>query len=339
MRIAVVTFVLNSHSGARAAVETAKTFTKMGNTIDLICTPQLFDAALADQLNSAKLHIHQVSNPLKLFSLLLSLRPNVISFHGILSQLLICRFTDIPVYSHYYGTQFVNPLLNTLIYLKTLLLVWLPHKIYGISNYTSAECHRLYGRKITTIYLGCDHLTKSTNFKKIRSTAINLLSVSRLVPYKGFDRLIRIANILPCTLTIAGSQPNLRYLAYLKSISTPKITILTNISDDQLIKLYQNTDIYLSADRYLFFGLPILEAATFKIPTVTLSHAAASEVVINGSTGFVTNSDTEFVQHLRQLIANKPLRKKLGLAAQKHSLNFSWQLFTKSLQKQYKYTT
>lgn len=169
-------------------------------------------------------------------------------------------------------------------------------------------------------------------------SVVSLLSISRFVPYKGFDRLIKIVADLPVTLTIAGSRSNPGYLDYLKKISTPKIKFLTDISDRQLINLYSQTDIYLSADRYLFLGLPILEAATFGIPTVTMAYAAAPEVVIHATTGFVANSELEFKHFLRQLVTNIALRQKLGSNAKRHATKFSWHTFAKNLEREYLHT-
>lgn len=338
MRIALVTYSLSYQSGARAAVELAKSLAKLGHTVELICTPYLFDPILSKKLASKKIHIHKISRVITLLSLIPSLHIDIISFNGVLSQLFLCRLTNIPIFSHYYGTQFAHPLLTPLIYAKGLLLTWLPHHLYGISNYCSVQCHRLYGRKIPTIYQGSDHLSTRKPTKKEASPP-ELLSISRIVPYKGFHRLIPIANRLRYRLTIAGSQPNLNYLTHLQTLSTPLITIKTSILDSDLIKLYCQTTIYLSADKYLFLGLPILEAATFGIPSVVFDYAAAREVVVHNHTGFVATTDSEFSAYLQKLATSKSLLTKFGSNAKNHAKQFTWSKFANRLDQEYRIIT
>lgn len=126
-------------------------------------------------------------------------------------------------------------------------------------------------------------------------------------------------------LTIVGSAPQPVYLRYLKTLINPPSRILTNVSETQLISLYQESDIYATADKYLFFGMPVLEAAVFGKPTVAFNYGAANEMIQHGKTGFVANNQEEFEAYLKLLIENRRLRNTMGRAAKLWAHNFSWE--------------
>jgi glycosyltransferase involved in cell wall biosynthesis len=217
----------------------------------------------------------------------------------------------------------------------SLPIIWLPHYLYGISEYCSKECLRLYKRKISTIYLGTTIFTKSKKKTQRSSKKIRALSVSRLVSYKGFHHIIQAVRNLPITLTIIGSSPNTNYLNYLKSIATSNTKIIINPSDKKLAHFYRLSDIYLSADKFLFFGFPILEAESFSLPVVSLNYAAASEVVLHSKTGLVATNMSEFRSYVIKLIKSASLRQTLGAAGLKHSQTFTWTKTASQLESAY----
>ncbi len=97
-------------------------------------------------------------------------------------------------------------------------------------------------------------------------------------------------------------------------------------TDHELAVLYQRAHIYASADRYLYFGLPICEAARFQIPAVSLSLAAAQEIIVHSKTGFIAKNQIEFSAYLEKLINNPNLRDKMGQSAQKRAQEiFTWE--------------
>ncbi|MBI3396898.1 glycosyltransferase family 4 protein, partial [Candidatus Woesebacteria bacterium] len=217
-----------------------------------------------------------------------------------------------------------------LIWLNTFLVLRLSSKVVSISRYCQQETGNIYKVASEIVYLGVNQPTEFTGLKKIKlSQKINLLSVSRIVPYKGFQKLINMVNNLTnlypnILLTIAGSSPDKKYLKYLNEIKGRNIQIIVNASEEELINLYKNSDIYLTADKYLFFGMPVLEAASFNIPSISLNYAAANEVIKNKKTGFVVNDEKDFQEKLKLLIVDKNLRIKMGKEAKRFSKELTW---------------
>ena len=67
------------------------------------------------------------------------------------------------------------------------------------------------------------------------------------------------------------------------------------------------------------FGLTAVEAAFFEVPVVATRRGGLPEIVIEGSTGFLVNSESprELADRLLELISNGQVRRTMGTAARK----------------------
>jgi glycosyltransferase involved in cell wall biosynthesis/uncharacterized membrane protein len=368
MKIAVVSYICNPKSGSRAPIELAKALSG-DNQVSFFALSENKDSPTVKnlkQLGVVVILIHKSKFPIfgnlidsvSLFKRLEDSRFDVISAHTTVSLLLACRATNIPLISTYYGTQFnvlgerilkktllvdtVDALLNLLIFMKGLILTRLPDQVVAISKYTAEEVQRLYKRRVGFVYLGNapSHFIKTRLEKEKKTKTINLLSVSRITPYKQFEKIIEAFKLIAkdvknVRLIIVGSSPQKNYLKYLKSLASDKVEILTELEDSELIQLYEDNDIYVSADKYLFFGMPVLEATSFAKPAVALNFAAASELIVHGKTGFLAKDEKELVFYLKKVIQNRQLRKRLGQAAKAFSKKFSWEKTASKYKKVY----
>ncbi len=358
MKIAVVTEILNTHSGSRAPIELAKHLANH-HKISIIAYTFQRNRQLENGLNKLNINIKLIkSSPSfnakliaipKLISYLKEENFDLISFHGTLPTFLACKLTSIPIVKTYYGTQlngylekklpsqknstadiFVNAFGNALILFSDKLQFWLSDKQVAISNYTAQEAHTLYGYDIPTIHLGANVLNKSKNKQTNRHP--HLLSISRITPYKGFHFLIEAVKQIekkrakPIYLTIAGSSQNPYYLQYLKEIKTNHTQILPNISDQELSNLYKKCDLYITCDQYIFFGMPILEAALYGKPALALDYCAAREIIEHNKTGLVAKNTDQLKTHIMRLIHKKDLLISFGKAAKHRAeTQFNWQ--------------
>lgn len=356
MRIAIISSILNPHSGARAPIELARQLAKT-NHVSLYASSRDSDMATLQTLRRERIKVNLlpysslpivgiVAELVQLFKQLNYEKPDVISTHTTLSYFLITKLIRTPVVMTYYGTQFdalyehflrqvwwltfLNELVNILTYIKVCLMVWSADEVIAISRYCQNEIFRLYKRRCQYIYLGGNpRFIRKQSRKKI-AAQIRLLSVSRITPYKQFEKIISAVNLFPkkveVRLTIAGSQPQAEYLNFLRSITDSRTRILTDVSDRELLELYRECDIYTTADRYLFFGLPIVEAAFFGKPTLACNYGAAGELIIHGKTGFIARTDEEFHRSFHILIHEKKVRTEMGKNARKFALRqFTWE--------------
>ncbi|MBI3486283.1 glycosyltransferase family 4 protein [Candidatus Daviesbacteria bacterium] len=362
MRVGVVSLICNTHSGSRAPIELAIALSKIGLKVSFFSFETNKDLSTVSLLEKAKVSLKLISksrvpiigaiiDSFNFYNELKNTPLDIITTHTTLSLLIGAKLTGKKILACYYGTQFnilrerflgnnflitfFDLILNKLIFIKSLLLLTLSTRVVSISKYCQNEAKLLYGIKSEVIYLGAvpdNFITKGIKRKK----EIVLLSVSRITPYKQFDLLIKVFNEIKrvnLKFIIAGSSPQRRYLQHLQMIKNSNTEILINPSDKKLNSIYQTADIYLSGDKYLFFGMPILEAASFSIPVVSLNYAAANEVITNGKSGVVENKLGGFKKSLEKLIDSPRLRAKMGQAAKQQAQKFKWEYTAKNYQK------
>ena len=369
MKIAILTEIINFHSGSRAPLEIARHLALLGNDVTVYAYSDMLDQRAKKSLilDKVKIKLVQKSNnrflakqlaAKTLYKLLKKDSPDIATFSGTPPFFIAAKLAGIPVVRIYQGVQFdaflenklphetpnfleslVNKLANIVIFAIDLMSFRLSNGVVSISKYAAQEGENLYRRKSdSVIYHGTTPLQNPKKTAKKDQTSINFVSVSRITPYKGFHKIINALNkVSPSKkikLTIVGSQPKKKYVKFLKQLGRDKLTIVTNTTDAKLAKIYKNSDIYVCADRYLYFGLPICEAANFGLPAVSFNFAAASELIIHGKTGYVARDQTEFANYLKKLIYEPKLRVEMGKKARKRAQEFfSWPKAAKQYEK------
>jgi glycosyltransferase involved in cell wall biosynthesis len=127
-----------------------------------------------------------------------------------------------------------------------------------------------------------------------------VLCVSRLMPYKNVNALVRAIDKCPnLELVVVGDGPE---LPRLKSIASRCTHLVGQVDDDELRWLYANTKGLVSAS-FEDFGLTPLEAASFGKPAAVLRAGGFLETVIEGKSGlfFNTPNPDEIARTIRQL--------------------------------------
>lgn len=360
MHIAIITKSASKKSGARVPFELAPCLSKYSK-VTIFAQRNKTQKNLKKNLAKNKVSLLFYSNPLDLYKKIKSGNFEVISFHSTLFEMLAARLTGLPIVKTYHGTQFdaylekflpnqkislidklINKSVNLLLYIQQKIELLLSKQVTSISKACQSELKTIYKTDSEIIYNGSTLKPKypsNTIPWKNQNRPTTLLSVSRITPYKGFHEIIEAVNELRLQgfnirLTIVGSTFKKNYLVYLKQIKNEKDKIILNIEDNNLSKIYQKTDIYITCDKYLFFGLPVLEAAQFGIPALVLNNNAASELVIHNQSGYLANNKEELRKYLKKLITSTKLRQKFGMNAQKRSFQkFAWQEISKKYYK------
>ncbi|MBS0351385.1 MAG: glycosyltransferase family 4 protein, partial [Proteobacteria bacterium] len=86
------------------------------------------------------------------------------------------------------------------------------------------------------------------------------------------------------------------------------------LPDHDLIRHYQNCDIFVAPSLFESFGLIFLEAMMFAKPVVGCDSGGVSEVVIHEQTGFLAlpGDPNSLLDCIRKLIKDEKLRLNLG---------------------------
>lgn len=145
------------------------------------------------------------------------------------------------------------------------------------SNYIARRIKNCYNRESTVIYPPVD----VDRFKISNKKDDYFITVSRLVPYKRTDLLIKAFNELGLKLLVIGEGPHKKYL---KSISSKNIEFLGYISSEDLAEKLSKARAFLySAEED--FGIVNVEAQAAGVPVIAYGRGGALETVIENETG------------------------------------------------------
>lgn len=158
-----------------------------------------------------------------------------------------------------------------------------------------------------------------------REKRINLLSVGRLVPNKGFMNLIRAFSEYQnqwnnqARLLIVGRPLSVLYDYYLelidliKSTGVEKSVIFSGgVSDAALKTYYLSADIFVLLSEHEGFCVPLVEAMAHKIPIVTLDSAAIAETAGDAALIWEHFDPGWIAASIDRLVCDKELARELG---------------------------
>jgi len=175
-----------------------------------------------------------------------------------------------------------------------------------------------------------------------------VVSVSRLVPRKGMDVLIRaaarLAPIHPdLQVVIGGGGRDLARLEELVAETAAPVRLVGRLPDDDLPALYGAADIFAMDCRTRWmgleqegFGIVFLEAAACGVPQIAGESGGSAEAVVDGETGLVVRdpkSVSELAEALRALIVDPDRRRAMGAAARTRAeAEFSYDVLAERLE-------
>ena len=175
-----------------------------------------------------------------------------------------------------------------------------------------------------------------------------VVSVSRLVPRKGMDTLIRAAVKLRETIpnvvvAIAGTGRDAKRLENLIETTGAPVRLLGRVNDDLLPGLYGAGDVFAMLCRSRLggleqegFGIVFLEAAAAGVPQVAGNSGGAADAVEDGETGVIVDppNDPDAVAFaLEKLLMNEELRREMSMNSRKRAEQlFSYDYLAKKLE-------
>jgi phosphatidylinositol alpha-1,6-mannosyltransferase len=157
-----------------------------------------------------------------------------------------------------------------------------------------------------------------------------VLGVSRLVPRKGFDVLLRAAGRLAprhpdLVVAIAGGGRDAGRLERVAARAGAPVRFLGRVPDADLPPLYAAADVFAMLCRNRWggleqegFGIVFLEAAAAGVAQLAGRSGGSHEAVVDGETGLVVDRprDVDAVTAaLDTLLADPDLRRRMGAAA------------------------
>ncbi len=254
-----------------------------------------------------------------------------------------------------YGIPYINTIHGEEVYLSKryhllFALRWLVNnssKTITNSTATRKFCLEagLDGDKIEVIPFGADtDFFRPLDVHKDENS-FQILSVGYLIERKGFEYLIRaMPDVLKehkyARLKIVGSGPQeskLKELIYKLGLGD-KVEIVKNVSDDELLMIYNSADLFVlpsivdSQGNTEGLGVVLLEAMACGLPVVGSNVGGIPDVIEDNVTGFlVGEKDMEgFSRVISWLIDNEDLRSELFVKGHEMvKAKFSWKMISK----------
>jgi glycosyltransferase involved in cell wall biosynthesis len=154
-----------------------------------------------------------------------------------------------------------------------------------------------------------------------------ILAVGRIEARKNIDLLARAfvaANVANTQLVVVGHR-DLGFSGIF--LNDKRILCLERINDAQLIDIFRGASLFAFPSKAEGFGIPLLDALLFGIPTISSNQTAMPEVAGDLATYFdPTSSDVEFLiaDLIRCHFGNRPIAAPSIEQRRKHAAKFSW---------------
>ena len=225
-----------------------------------------------------------------------------------------------------------------------------------ISKYTRDELlgyHKISKLKTSVLSLSPTPLPsldiKQTK-EKISNEIAKLTSSKILLYVGGFDFRKNVTTLITtvgdycksneCQLVLAGSMSDSEKRSALETIEKRGlgdcVKIFQNVSDVELVYLYQCALVFVFMSLYEGFGLPLVEAMSQGVPVIAFKNSAVEEVV-EGAGVLVPQSDTrKFIESIEGLLSNEKLRRSYGEKGIEQSKKFTQVVFSNSLRRKLK---
>lgn len=211
-------------------------------------------------------------------------------------------------------------------------------KVVAISEHARRDIVRHFGvppENVAVVYGGIEPLYFSAN--GIQPPNLSLpgnffLFVGTFSPRKNlstiFQAFARIHKEIPHRLVVVAQRdrkfaPEVLSLAQKLGI-LDKITILSNLSIQELLFVYRRASALLLLSEYEGFGYPPLEAMAVGTPAIVSEGTAVSEVVGDAAMTVLSNDIPAVSEAMRKMALDEGLRSRYSQLGLDHSRQFNW---------------
>ena len=203
-----------------------------------------------------------------------------------------------------------------------------PKYMIANSSCVKDRIEEIYNRESTVIHPPVDthrFTSKMEDGKWKMENRSGFVIAGRQTPYKRIDLAVEACTKANLPLTVIGNGPDHKKL---KKIAGPTITFLTNVSDKEIVKHFQNAKAFIFPNED-DFGITPVEAMSAGTPVIALKAGGALDYVIPGKTGEFFEKQT--VEALVEILENFDPSKYNPKTISTHAENFSVEKFHKNI--------
>ena len=150
----------------------------------------------------------------------------------------------------------------------------------------------------------------------VNSYANIVIGVGQLIPRKGWDCLLSIANKIDAEIIILGEgEFRETYEKQIREQKLNNVRLLGFMSNEVTTKYYRASDIFVLPTNYDVWGLVINEALANALPVITTEGCTSgNELIKNDSNGYIIpiNDEEQLLSKIQVLLSNKKKREKMA---------------------------
>jgi glycosyltransferase involved in cell wall biosynthesis len=150
-----------------------------------------------------------------------------------------------------------------------------------------------WGIKSEKVHLIFNSISTSRfKFEPNANKKYDVLSVCRLVPWKGLDEVVRVCSQLNLSLAIAGSGPEMDNLKTLAGSLNANVQFLGEISQEQLPHLYESSKFFVLNSNFEATSYSLLEARSCGVFSIANANTGSAEVISHMKDGILCGEET-----------------------------------------------
>jgi rhamnosyl/mannosyltransferase len=151
-----------------------------------------------------------------------------------------------------------------------------------------------------------------------------VISVGRLVYYKGYEHLIEAARGVDASFVIVGDGPEREQLSA-RARGVPNVHVIGEVDEEELVTHLGAADVFAlaSTSRAEAFGIAVAEAQAMSLPAViTDTGSGTVEAVEDGVTGLVVppGDPGALRDGLVRILGDDDRRRSMGAAARERAV-------------------
>ncbi len=229
------------------------------------------------------------------------------------------------IHTEQWGMQFPEPIaaigrwlegrLMPRVYRRTPFVSVSPSTTDGLANLG------INPENVTTIEMGLDF----EPLEPAPSEEPRFLVLSRLVPHKRVELALKMWNsVRPATggkLVIVGDGPE---LGNLRALAGPDVEFTGWVDEDRKRTELSQAWLLIHPAHHEGWGTVVMEAAAASVPTIAFNVAGVRDSVENGVSGYLAETDNDFVSQWISLTSSTDRRIEMSIAAKARAATFTW---------------
>ncbi len=215
------------------------------------------------------------------------------------------------------------------------------------SNANAHDIRERYSQDVKTIYNGVDTEIFSPgeppsilrNKLGLSDSCKLIISVGRLVRWKGLDIVIRALSEVPdiCYVVVGDGAARNKLEILAREVGVAERVVFTGVVDNkELAKFYRLADILVQPSvGKEAFGITLVEAMACGVPVLATANDGMKEIVVNNKTGILLDSRDPKVwgYALKKMIESPDIQAMGTKARERVERNFKWSLAAEKVEQ------